>query len=229
MLIVSFLSAAPGGDKGRPDQFLLESNWCLPLEVTPAIVRHVTRVFPDDPAELKQLLNTALDELERLKLTLEVVGTTDLDAGILNRTGVLESLERGRRWMARRGDIYGLVVARFPLLRPLDPANAADLDLIQHLAATIGAGVREVDEVGRIDDLTYAATLQDLKPGTIRVVVDRVRTLLSKTLTSMPDLGHFKIAAVEVLNAGHTSGTVLDAAIRMADQSVMDGQSVGQL
>ncbi len=189
----------------------------------------MTRVLPDDPAELKNLLDAALDELERLKLTLEVVGTTDLDAGILNRTGVLESLERGRRWMARRGDIYGLVVVRFPLLRRLDPTDSGDLDLIQHLAATIGAGVREVDEVGRIDDLTYAATLQDLKPGTIRVVVDRVQTLLSKTLMSMPDLGHFKLGAVEVLNAGHTSGTVLEAAIRISDQASIDNHRVGQL
>jgi hypothetical protein len=201
----------------------------LPLGLPAAIVEVVTRSLSDDPAELEEQLNAALDELERLKLTLEVVGTTDLDAGILNRTGILESLERGRRWMARRGDIYGLVVARFPLLRPLDPADPKDLELIQHLAATIGAGVREVDEVGRIDDLTYAATLQDLKPGTIRIVVDRVRNLLTSTLTSMPDLGHFKVGAVEVLNAGHTSGTVLDAAIRMADQSTIDGQSVGQL
>lgn len=189
----------------------------------------MTRDLPDDPDELKLLLRNALDELDRLKLTLEVVGTTDLDAGILNRTGILESLERGRRWMARRGDIYGLVVTRFPLLRQLDSADPTDLDVIQHLAATIGAGVREVDEVGRIDNLTYAATLQDLKPGTIRVVVDRVGTLLGNTLTSMPELGHFKVGAIEVLNAGHTSGTVLDAAIRMADQSAIDGTHIGQL
>jgi hypothetical protein len=189
----------------------------------------VTRQLPDDSEALKELLNEALDELDRLKLTLEVVGTTDLDAGILNRTGVLESLERGRRWMARRGDIYGLVVVRFPMLRALDPANDTDLELIKHLAATIGAGVREVDEVGRIDDLTYAATLQDLKPGTIRIVVERVQSLLAKTLTSTPDVGHFKLGAVEILNAGHTSGTVLDAAIRMADQAAVDGNSVGQL
>lgn len=194
-----------------------------------AIVGSVTRQLPDDPEQLKTLLTDVLDELDRLKLTLEVVGTTDLDAGILNRTGVLESLERGRRWMARRGDIYGLVVARFPMLRQLDPADPTDLELIKHLAATIGAGVREVDEVGRIDDLTYAATLQDLKPGTVRIVVERVQTLLGKTLISMPDLGHFKLGAVEVLNAGHTSGTVLDAGIRMADQAGVDGSSVAQL
>jgi hypothetical protein len=45
----------------------------------------------------------------------------------------------------------------------------------------------------------------------------------------MPDIGHFKIGAVEVLNAGHTSGTVLDSAIRTADGAPVDGHGVGQL
>lgn len=201
----------------------------LPLSGARAIVAGVQRQLPSDPLELERLLLDTLDELDRLKLTLEVVGTTDLDAGILNRTGILESLERGRRWMTRRGDIYGLVVVRFPTLRLLDPANPDDLDIIQHLAATIGAGVREVDEVGRIDNMTFASTLADLKPGTIQVVADRVNTLLARTLQSMPDVGHFRVGAVEVINAGHTSGTVLDACLRIADQAKMDSHTVGRI
>jgi hypothetical protein len=187
------------------------------------------RQLPTDPIELQSMLIDALDELDRLKLTLEVVGTTDLDAGILNRTGILESLERGRRWMARRGDIYGLLVVRFPTLRPLDPALAEDLDVIQHLAATIGAGVREVDEVGRVDHMTFASTLADLKPGTIHVVAERVTSMVGKTIRTMPDIGHFRVGGVEVLNAGHTSGTVLDAGLRIADQAKIDNSTIGQI
>ncbi|MGF1666426.1 MAG: hypothetical protein ACFCVC_09170 [Acidimicrobiia bacterium] len=187
------------------------------------------RQLPTDPVEMERLLLDTLDELDRLKLTLEVVGTTDLDAGILNRTGILESLERGRKWMARRGDIYGLLVVRFPTIRSLDAADPNDLEIIQHLAATIGAGVREVDEVGRIDDMTFASTLADLKPGTIQVVADRVADLLAKTLRSLPDLGQFKVGAVEVINAGHTSGTVLDSCIRIAEQATIDSHNVAQI
>lgn len=187
------------------------------------------RQLPTDPTELRRMLTDALDELERLKLTLEVVGTTDLDAAILNRTGILESLERGRRWMARRGDIYGLLVVRFPMLRVLDPAEPQDLEIVQHLAATIGAGVREVDEVGRIDGSTYAASLADLRPGTVHVVAERVSQLVAKTLESMPEIGSFKVGAVEVMNAGHTSGTVLDAALRITDRAAVGSHSVGHI
>jgi hypothetical protein len=83
--------------------------------------------------------------------------------------------------------------------------------------------------VGRIDDMTFASTLADLKPGTIQVVADRVADLLAKTLHSMPALGHFKVGAVEVINAGHTSGTVLDACIRITEQATIDSHSVGQI
>ena len=185
--------------------------------------------IPTDPDELAEALTAARDELDRLKLTLEVVGTTDLDAGILNRNGLLESLERSRRWMARRGDIYGVLIARFPSLRVLDPADLDDLEIIKHLAATIGAGVREVDEVARIDDLTYASSLADLKPGAIHIVAERVTGLLVNTVKSMPDVGQFRVGAVEVLNSGHSSGTVLDACLRLTEQAPLGGHSVAQI
>jgi hypothetical protein len=189
----------------------------------------MTDQLPDDPDELRQLLADTRDELDRLRLTLEVVGTMDLDAGILNRNGVLESLERGRRWMARRGDIYGAVVVSFPHLRTLDVTNPDDLELVKHLAATIGAAVREVDEVGRIDELTFASTLADIKPGSIQVVADRIVHLLDAVIRSEPTVRGFRIGAVEVLNAGHTSGTVLDACIRMAERATPGTASVGQI
>jgi PleD family two-component response regulator len=185
--------------------------------------------LPSDPVEQARQLNAARDELDRLRLTLEVVGTMDLDAGILNRNGLLESLERGRRWLDRRGDIFGALVVRFPAMPVLDPQNADDLEIIKHLAATIGAGVREVDEVARIDETTYGASLADLKPGAIQVVADRVRALLEATVRGLPQVGSFTIGAIEVLNSGHTSGAVLDTALRLADGAAPGAVSVGQI
>lgn len=185
--------------------------------------------LPSDPEELARELAAAREELERIKLTLDVVGTIDLHTGILNRNGLLESLERGRRWMARRGDIFGAVVVIFPEMPELDSSDPEDIETIKHLAATIGAGVREVDEVGRIDDLTYAASLADLKPGAIHVVADRVTHLLGVTLRSLPQIGTFRVGAVEVLNAGHPASTVVDACMRMAEQASPGASRVGQI
>lgn len=185
--------------------------------------------LPSDPAELTRQLLDAREELERIKLTLDVVGTIDLFSGILNRNGLLESLERGRRWMARRGDIFGAVVAVFPEMPALDASDPDDLEIIKHLAATIGAGVREVDEVGRLDESTFAASLADLKPGAIHIVADRVTQLLTSTLRNLPAIGTFRVGAVEVLNAGHAPSTVIETCVRMAHEASAGSAVVGQM
>ena len=71
----------------------------------------------DDVAALRRRLDAALAEIDGLRLTLDVVGTMDLDTAILNRNGILEALERARRWQTRRGDVYGVLIAcsRAPL------------------------------------------------------------------------------------------------------------------
>jgi hypothetical protein len=179
-----------------------------------------------DEEELRRRLEETRAELQRLQLTLAVVGTTDLDAGIRNRNGVLEALERGRKWMSRRGDIYGLLVAQFPRAAP----GAAEPEVVRHVAATIAAGVREVDEVGRVDATTHAAVLNDLAAGSVHVVADRVAGLLEALAAATPELGGtFRIGAVEVLNAAHTSGAVLDTALRLAEGALPGTAVVGQI
>lgn len=179
-----------------------------------------------DVEALRSRLEEAQAELQRLHLTLAVVGTMDLDAGIRNRNGILEALERGRRWMARRGDIYGLLVVQFP-----QAAQAAeDLDLVRHVAATVAAGVREVDEVGRVDVTTHAAVLNDLAAGSIHVVAERVAGLVGALVDATPALGGvFRIGGVEVLNASHTSGAVLDTALRLAAGALDRSSAIGQI
>lgn len=169
-------------------------------------------------------------ELERLKMTLAVVGTVDLDTGMLNRTGILEALERGQRWLARRGDIYGAVVVRFPTLRTDRVDGENGVEFRKHVTATIGAAVRDVDDVGRVDDHTFAAVLADLNPGAIDVVTNRLQDLLIRLVSSVEASGgEFKVGAVEVLAQSHTSGTVLETATRLADGAPVNGASLGQI
>jgi PleD family two-component response regulator len=183
----------------------------------------------NDPTRLRELLDGTRDELDRLRLMLDVLGTVDLETGILNRNGLLESLERGRRWMSRRGDIFGAMVVRFPDLPRLDPSHPDDLETIKHLAATIGAGVREVDEVGRLDDVTFAASLADLNPGAIHVVADRVGQMLTKTSANRPEVGPFRIGAVEVLNAGHLPAMIVQTCEALADNAEGGHAAIGQI
>jgi GGDEF domain-containing protein len=166
--------------------------------------------------ELERRVEELEAELEALMVTLEVVGTLDIDSGILNRTGILDALERGQKWLARRGDIYGLLVVHFPALDPSVVDGPDAVEFRTHVAATMGAAVREVDSVGRIDNSSFGAVLADVNPGAIEVVADRMRALLERLSATTPATGAaFGIGGVEVL-AAHPSGTVLETALELA-------------
>lgn len=183
-----------------------------------------------DIESLKQQLAEAEASLAQLRLVMDVVGTTDLATGISNRNGVLEAIERGRRWMNRRGDMFGVLVVRFPNMPRLDLDNPDDVELIKHLAASIGAGVREVDEVGRLDDLTFASILADIRPGSIAVVANRVIDhLLAAQETLDRAGGVFRISAIELLSSSHSSDVILDATERLLAKAADNASAIAQL
>lgn len=185
------------------------------------------RAMADD-SDLRRRVDELTEELEGLKLTLEVVGTVDLESGILNRTGILDALERGQRWLTRRGDIYGLLVVHFPSLHGSVVDGPDAVEFRTHVAATMGAAVRDVDSVGRIDHETFGAVLADLNPGAIEIVAERMRGLLDRLAETTTAIGgRFRIGGVEVL-AAHPSGAILDTAVEMAKQEG-DSMTLAQL
>jgi len=171
----------------------------------------------NDREQLEARLESVTAELQQLRFTLDVVGTIDLDTSLLNRNGIFEAIQRAQRWLERRGDIYGALYIRLPNLEAPDGHTPAHLDLLKHLAATISAGVRDVDDVGRAEDNAFVAVLADLQAGTIEVVANRVRAMLARVVRTTPETGRvFTIGGVEVRAATHNSGTVLDTARQLA-------------
>lgn len=183
-----------------------------------------------DCEETEARLEAAEAELERIRFTLDVVGTVDLDTSLLNRNGVFESIQRAQRWLIRRGDLYGALYIRFPNLVVPEEPTPAHLELLKHIAATISAGVRDVDEVGRAEENAFAAVLADLQPGTIEIVANRVRAMLSRVAKNTPEIGDlFHIGGVEVHAATHNSGAVLDTARRLSLEAAADSVNLSAL
>lgn len=167
--------------------------------------------LPSDPEMLRERVRQAESELARLELTLNVVGTVDLDAGILNRNGVIEAIDRGRKWMARRGDLYGLIVVSIPGLADLEPTQG--LETVKHMAATIWAGLREVDEVGRLDSEIFGACLSDVHIDATEIVARRVHELVTAALGATTWSKGCRIGAIEVTTEDPTALQVLDAGL----------------
>lgn len=175
----------------------------------------------DSESDLRDEVQRLQDELERLRTTLEVVGPVDVETGILNRTGILDALERGRQWLIRRGDIYGLVIVWFPDLRDELRTGADGVEFRIHVAATLGAAVRDVDSVGSVTTDTFAAVLADLNAGALPIVTERIRGLVDRLVAGDQDLARAAIGGIEVL-APKPSGLVLETATELAKGSGPD-------
>lgn len=174
-------------------------------------------MIEDERAGLEAQLSEAHAELDRILFLLDVVGTVDIDTGVLNRNGVFESIQRAQRWLVRRGDIYGVLYVDFPRIAISEPADPPFIELIKHLAATIAAGVRDVDEVGRTSENSFAAVLSNLEAGALVIVADRVTHMLANVTDADGDpIRPFHIGGVEVSSPSHTSSTVLETAQRQA-------------
>lgn len=169
----------------------------------------------DNESDLRAEVRRLREELDHLRTTLEVVGPVDVETGILNRTGILDALERGRHWLTRRGDIYGLVVVWFPDLPESLRSGSDGAEFRTHVAATLGAAVREVDSVGSVTTDTFAAVLADLNAGALPIVIERIRSLVDRLVAGNADVARAAIGGVEVL-APRSSGAVLETAADLA-------------
>lgn len=172
----------------------------------------------DSESDLQAEVERLREELDHLRTTLEVVGPVDIETGIFNRTGILDALERGRHWLIRRGDIYGLVIVWFPELPEELRSGADGIEFRTHVAATLGAAVRDVDSVGSVTPDTFAAVLADLNAGALPLVTERIRSLVDRLVVGNRELTRAAIGGIEVL-APKASGEVLETATDLARQS----------
>ena len=187
-------------------------------------------MIDDERADLEAQLGAANAELDRILFLLDVVGTVDLDTGVLNRNGIFESIQRAQRWLVRRGDIYGVLYVDFPRMDVSEPTDPAFVEVVKHLAATIAAGVRDVDEVGRSSENSFAAVLANLDAGALVIVAERVQHLLAKVTGSDGEpIRPFRIGGIEVLSPSHTSGTVLETAQRLAAAAADNATSLSTI
>lgn len=153
------------------------------------------------------------EEINKLRAECETFATVDPATGLANRAGVIDALERADRWLQRRGDVYGLLLVELP-----DLGTIGDADAVRHIGATIGAGVREVDEVGRLDDTTFSVVLFDPAPGTVKLVADRVREILRVALRRFR-ASPFRVAGVEVTAREVTAEHLIKTARRLLEST----------
>jgi GGDEF domain-containing protein len=129
----------------------------------------------DRVTELELELLSARSQIGRLELQLHVLASTDALTGLANRNGVLDSVQTAVARRRRMGEPFAVVGFRFPQLVGLLEASLPDEyeEAIQHLAALLAAGLRNVDRIGRLDEETFVVVLTNIESSKIPIVVDR--------------------------------------------------------
>ncbi|MDG2114167.1 MAG: GGDEF domain-containing protein [Actinomycetota bacterium] len=125
--------------------------------------------------ELEAELEDARAEINQLRLQLHVFTSTDAITGLSNRNGLLDSLQGAIDRQQRMDEPYCVVFMRFPQLAGLVDAHHEDdyEEALRYLGAIVAAGLRTVDQVGRLDDNTFVAVLTNCPGEHISIVIER--------------------------------------------------------
>lgn len=180
----------------------------------------------DRVAVLERELEVARAENNQLRLQLHVFTSTDALTGLANRNGLLDSLQGAIDRQARMQEPYSLVVMRFPQISGLvDEHNVDDYEeAIRHLGAIFAAGLRTVDRVGRLDEITFVAVLTNCPGEYISTVIERSLMSIRALPLSMGASEYSLDPAVVALLSGEE--VVPDAAVVLTRAEELIGDAV---
>ncbi len=142
---------------------------------------------PEDPGGLERELAALRDELAALRgelrmmrLQLDLFSWVDPPTGLFNRNGLVDAIEMELERSSRHRERFGLLSLRLPTLADIGRHHPDELEAaLQHVAALLRAGLRDLDRVGRLDDTTFLAVMPLLRKGDHEVVLNRLTSILS--------------------------------------------------
>lgn len=161
--------------------------------------------MPDqaDLATYTRLLADKDEEIRRLRAIVDSYLSVDLDTGLLNRNGLIESINRARLWWDRRREPFGVMAIWLPDMINLPSEVASDLAI--PIAGALSDTGRAVDDTGRLDAHTFAVVLREFQRQGAITVVSRMRTAIRQAVGDPAITGDLRfgfVVAVEGEAAG---------------------------
>lgn len=120
-------------------------------------------------AQLEEQLARREAELAELRLALEVFASMDARTGLPNLNGMVEALVAAADVLNRHGEAFGVIGVRFPGL-----SQHGGVEAVRHLGAVLGAGLREIDRVGILDQDSFLAVARDCDDEGVHAVIARL-------------------------------------------------------
>lgn len=145
-------------------------------------------VAVDDADGLRARFVALEEENAHLRLQLAVMSSTDSVTGLANRTGIVDSIEMALHRLVRMGEPFAVVGVRFAELAGLDLTRDR-IDAVRDLGALLAACLRDVDQVGRLDETTFMVILANVPTDHVTTVTDRTTaTIRAMTAAATVDV-----------------------------------------
>ncbi len=184
-------------------------------------------VAVDDTDGLRARVVTLEEENAHLRLQLAVMSSTDSITGLANRTGIVDSIEMALHRLVRMGEPFAVVGVRFAELAGLDLTRDR-LDAVRDLGALLAACLRDVDQVGRLDETTFMVILANVPTDHVATVTDRTTaTIRAMTAAATVDVdlralfASVSIARSESAIEVETIFNSIDDLLERGDESVL--------
>ncbi len=140
----------------------------------------------DEAARIIEL-EARLAEIEAdngvLRLQLDMLTSTDIVTGLPNANGIVAHLQKASARYSRSGEAFGMMFVAFPAFdRIADERGRHDLeDAMRHAGALVGACVRQLDTVGRVDDAGLVCVMPMMGDDGVSPVINRIERVLDST------------------------------------------------
>ena len=177
--------------------------------------------LPVDQETLSLRLAERDDEIRRLRGIIDSFLSVDIDTGLLNRNGLLDSVKRASLWWDRRREPFGVMAVRFSDMVGLSPSESNGL--ASRIAACMSDTGRAVDDTGRIDERTFVMVLREFQRHGAMTVVSRMRIALREAIADPQVTGDLRFGLVVAVEGEASSpDDYLDMAIAAAAQAAPD-------
>ena len=139
--------------------------------------------------ELEARLAEAEADNGVLRLQLDMLTSTDIVTGLPNANGIAAQLQKAAARYSRSGEAFGLMNIAFPAFDQIgeQKGRRALDDAIRHAGSLIGATIRELDTVGRVDDTGLVAVLPMMGDDGVTPVMSRLEKVLDSTPVAFDD------------------------------------------
>ncbi|MGQ0849796.1 MAG: diguanylate cyclase domain-containing protein [Actinomycetota bacterium] len=167
------------------------------------------------------LLASRDEEIQRLRRLVDAFIPIDVDTGMLNRNGVLDAIRRAWTWWNRRREPFGVMSIIIPAMANRN--TAASTDLARKVAIALSDAGRAVDDIGRLDDHTFAVVLREFQRHGAATVVSRMRTTLREAVANPEVTSEIRFGLIVAVESESTRPEdYLDLAVSAARTALPD-------